>query len=146
MVSHLAADTQTHFVTGTAAPCTSLFKPVWLGEELPDTGPLPSGTYDEASLYWRHETLHRATLRNYPAGLPLYAPERDVVERQFAAGALACREQPSAERAAFSAQCFSAADEAETAWRARLAEAGLPDRRPFLYASAWRALESGMKK
>ena len=31
MVSHLAPDVQTHFVTGTAAPCTSVFKPVWLG-------------------------------------------------------------------------------------------------------------------
>ncbi len=53
MVSHLAPGTQAHFVTGTAAPCISLFKPVWLGAELPDTGPTPTGTYDGATLFWR---------------------------------------------------------------------------------------------
>ncbi len=142
LVSHLAADVQTHFVTGTAAPCTSLFKPVWLGAELPDTGPAPTGAYDEASLFWRHEALHRATLRNYAASLPLYAGERDALERQFVAGAMAHRGSGTpADRAAYAARCFAAADEAEAGWRERLAGARLPDRRPFLYASAWRVVE-----
>lgn len=141
MVSHLAPDVQTHFVTGTAAPCTSLFKPVWLGGELPDTGPAPGGTYDEASLFWRHEALHRATLRDYAAGLPLYAGERDALEARFSAEARALRQKPPAERAAFAAACFAQADEAEARWRERLAAANLPDRRPFLYKLAWRGFE-----
>ena len=143
LVSHLAADVQTHFVTGTAAPCTSLFKPVWLGTELPQAGPAPTGAYDEASLFWRHEALHRATLRNYAASQPLYAAERDALEHEFVAGALACRDQDPEQRTACTARCFSAADEAEAGWRERLAGAQLPDRRPFLYASAWRAFERG---
>jgi dipeptidase len=141
LVSHLAADVQTHFITGTAAPCTALFKPVWLGAELPQTGPAPTAAYDEASLFWRHEALHRATLRDYAASLPLYAGERDALERQFIAGAMSHRDQPAAGRAAYADRCFAAADEAEAGWRTRLTEARLPDRRPFLYASAWRAVD-----
>ena len=141
MVSHLAVDVQTHFVTGTAAPCTALFKPVWLGAGLPQTGPAPTAAYDEASLFWRHEALHRATLRNYAASLPRYAGERDALERQFVAGAMAHRDQPAAGRATYADRCFAAADEAEAGWRKRLTEAQLPDRRPFPYASAWRAVD-----
>jgi secernin len=141
MVSHLAPGVQTHFLTGSAAPCTSLFKPVWLGAEPPDTGPAPTGMYDEAALFWRHESLHRAVLRNYSGSLPLYAAERDTLERRFAAEAISIRDQASAERAAFSERCFMEADRAEAVWRERLAVAHLPDRRPFLYASAWRGFE-----
>jgi secernin len=146
MVSHLAADTQTHFVTGAAAPCTALFKPVWLGAELPQTGPAPTGAYDEASLFWRHEALHRATLRNYAASLPLYAGERDALEHEFVAEAMACRDQPPVDRAAYSGRCFAAAEEAEAGWRKRLIEAQLPDRRPFFYARAWRTVECAAGK
>lgn len=146
LVSHLAADVQTHFVTGTAAPCTSLFKPIWLGTEPPPIGLTPTGACDEASLFWRHEALHRATLQNYAASMPLYVEERDVLERQFIAGAIVCRDQGPEQQTAYTARCFAAADEAEAGWRQRLAEARLPDRRPFLYASAWRAVERAAKK
>ncbi len=141
MVSHLASGGQTHFLTGTSAPCTSIFKPVWLGAELPDRGPAPTGTYDEAALFWRHESLHRVVLRNYAGNLPLYVGERDGLERRFTADAMSIRKQASGGRAAFSARCFAEADRAEAGWRERLAGAGLPDRRPFLYASAWRGIE-----
>lgn len=146
MVSHLAAEAQTHFVTGTAAPCTALFKPVWLGAALPDTGPAPTGTYDEACLFWRHEALHWATLRNYPASLPLYQDERMTMERGFVQGALARRNQAPADRAEYAARCFAESDAAEAGWRARLAGAGLPDRRPFYHAAAWRAVERAARR
>ncbi len=141
MVSHLAADVQTHFVTGTAAPCTSLFKPVWLGADLPDTGPAPTGSYDAASLFWQHEALHRATLRDFAASLPLYASERNALERQFIAGALERRTHPLVERTAYADRCFAEAAGAEAHWRHRVTNAALPDRRPFLYARAWQAVE-----
>lgn len=141
MVSHLASGLQTHFLTGTAAPCTSIFKPVWLGAELPDRDPASTGTYDEAALFWRHESLHRATLRNYAGNLPLYAGERDALERRFVTEAMSVRDQGLGDRAAFSWRCFAEADRAAAGWRGRIAEAELPDRRPFLYASAWRGFE-----
>jgi dipeptidase len=64
MISHLSPGLHTHWVTGTAAPCTSTFKPVWIDSGLPDMGPSPRGTYDDATLWWRHENLHRDILRD----------------------------------------------------------------------------------
>jgi len=133
MVSHLAPDVQTHFVTGTSAPCTSIFKPVWLGADLPDTGPIPAGTYDEATLYWRHEALHRATLRDYATRIALYQHERDELEQRFVDGAPACRD-----RSAFSAQCFAEADAAAQRWIARVRLADLSQPQGVLYSMAWR--------
>ena len=138
MIAHLTPTAQTHFLTGTAAPCTSVFKPVWIDAGLPDTGPEPAGTYDEASLFWRHEVLHRATLRDYGRRIRFYAGERDELEREFIGEALACSGAAAAERAAFSAQCFAQADEAERRWWERVSRAmHLSDMGP-LYAAAWR--------
>ena len=66
MVSRLHPDRPTHFFTAAAAPCTSLFKPVWLDAGLPLNEPTPTGVYDPQTLFWRHERLHRAD----SAGLP----------------------------------------------------------------------------
>lgn len=57
MVSRLDA-TPTHWLTGTSSPCLSVFKPVIVGEPV-DVGPQPGGRFDEDSLFWRHELLHR---------------------------------------------------------------------------------------
>ncbi|HEC21574.1 MAG TPA: peptidase U34 [Chloroflexi bacterium] len=138
MVSHLAPDVQTHFLTGTAAPCTSIFKPVWLGAHLPGTGPEPDGTYDRASLFWQHEVLHRATLRDYAARIRLYKDERDALEQEFIAGALSRRTAPLEERLAFSVGCFTRTEDAEAEWTARVLAAGGPVRQGPLYRLAWR--------
>jgi secernin len=138
LVSHLAPDVQTHYVTGTAAPCTSVFKPVWLGTELPDTGPAPTGTYDGATLFWRHETLHRATLRDYATRSAGYRDERDALERRFIQGALACREWPLTQRADFAARCFAEADEAQARWIERVLATEPSTRQRLLYGLAWR--------
>jgi dipeptidase len=138
MVSHLAPGVQTHYVTGTSAPCTSLFKPAWLGAELPDTGPAPTGIYDEATLFWRHERLHRATLRDYATRAALYRDEREDLERRFVQGAQVQREKPPMERAAYSARCFDLANEAEARWRERVLKAKPQTRPNLFYTLAWR--------
>ena len=141
MVSHLTPTGQTHYVTGTAAPCTSLFKPVWMDTGLPDTGPTPSSTYDRATLFWRHEALHRATLRNYATGIALYQSERDALERQFIEGAQACRDGSPSERATCSAHCFAEADEAEAHWLQRVTAQRSSSRPDLLYTTAWRGFD-----
>ena len=83
LVSHLHPDHPTHFCTGTAAPCTSIFKPVWHDAPLPAVEPQPQGTYDEATLFWRHEALHRETLRDYPTRMAVYQQKRDELEDGF---------------------------------------------------------------
>jgi hypothetical protein len=133
MVSHLAPDRQTHFVTGTSAPCTSIFKPVWLGADLPNLGPIPTGTYDAATLFWRHEVLHRATLRDYATRIASYQDERDEMERRFTAGAFT-----SADRTAYSAQCFAEADQATQRWIECVRPSDLLAHQTVLYSVAWR--------
>ncbi len=107
LVAYLHPDRPTLFVTGTAAPCTSIFKPLWLDTPLPDLGPAPAGTFDPQTLFWRHEWLHRAVLADYPARSTVLAAERDALEQEFVAAALAIANRPASERAEFVADCFA---------------------------------------
>ena len=147
LVAHLHRGTQTHWVTGTSAPCTSVFKPVYLnGLPLPDMGPVPEGTYNERALWWRHERLHRATLRDYPLRQAAYREERETLEAKFIAEAKMLSVDPSPldplelteALADLSRSCFQRAWEAIPDWVAR-AESVRPARRlPWLYRSYWR--------
>ena len=141
MVSHLAPGAQMHFVTGTSAPCTSVFKPMWLGGELPDTGAAPGGQFDSAALFWRHEQLHRATLRDYAARLAMYRDERDELEQRLIGDALGCHDKPLAERRAYSARCFAEADAAEARWLEKVRALGGATRNGLLYSLAWRGFD-----
>jgi secernin len=125
LVCHLGGDINTHWITGTAAPCTSVFKPFFFeAGKLGDVGPEPTGGYDEKNLWWRHERLHRAILMDYPARIELINKERDELEKRFIAeGKKAVAEAKKltpAERkkrlAAFSEKCFAEADQAERRW------------------------------
>lgn len=137
MVSHLHTDHPTHFITGTAAPCTSIFKPVWLDEQLPDMGPVPTGTYDTTTLYWRHESLHRTTILDYATFIQLYKAERDTLEQEFLTKALESAHHSAPERIAFASNCFAEADAAEVRWLKQLSSAKLQKRRKWLYTIAW---------
>jgi len=141
MVSHLKDDVHTHWVTGTSAPCTGIFKPVWLDAGLPNTGSSPTSTYDKASLWWRHESLHRATLRDYATCLPLYREARDALEDKFIQTAADFYDKSAAERAAFSAQCFAQADEATVQWTERVQAAEVSHRPPLYYTWAWHGFD-----
>jgi dipeptidase len=101
-----------HFSTATAAPCTSLFKPVLVSEPL-DLGAEPGDRFAESSPWWRHERLHRAALRDPARLLPLFAKERDALEAEwFAPGA---RIEPSA--------AFAEGERRLAAWTARVLDA-----------------------
>ena len=70
-MAELRPNRAAHWVTATAAPCTSLFKPVQVTSPV-DLAPQPSDCYHPAALWWRHEELHRTARqkRNTRAGLP----------------------------------------------------------------------------
>lgn len=138
MVSHLRPDRPTHFVTGTAAPCTGIFRPVWLDAGFPDMGPVPKGTYDAASIFWRHERLHRAVLRDFPARIETYREDRDTIEGRFITEALECTGQTVSERNGLSARCFAEADRAEERWLERVADIRSGHTLPFFYELAWK--------
>ena len=135
MVAHVTADDITVWLTATSAPCTSVFKPVWFDGGLPKLT-APGKQFDPQTLWWRHEVLHRATLRNYPERSAAYAKLRDDLEAEFLAGAATTED-----RAGFTARCFDQAAGAEDAWLQ--AVSGIPVAKlPALYDRAWRTWNS----
>jgi dipeptidase len=137
LVVHLDRDHPTIFATGTSAPCTSLFKPVWLDAALPDTGPVPGDTYNPASLYWQHERLHRATIRNYEARFAAYHADRDALESRFVEGGLKLARAGAPERSAYSAECFATAAAMESEWLKRVERVPVRGHTAWLYEWAW---------
>jgi dipeptidase len=140
LAAHLAPDRQTYFATGTSAPCTSIYKPVWLGAALPDTGLTPGAEYNEAALWWRHEVLHRETLVNYPMRHALYAQDRDRLEQSFIDIALANQRGSIAENTSFMIEAFAQAAQAEEKWLTRIRDAETPPQMGSFYRQTWRRL------
>lgn len=106
-----------HWVTGTASPCTSLFKPARVDRPV-DVGPEPGDTYDPSSLWWRHERWSRRALRD-PVGLfPLFTGDREATELAWLA------DPPS------STEAFSRGDDLIERWTTRVETSPAPDRRP----------------
>lgn len=114
MVSEIRRGRAVHWVTGTSAPCLSLFKPVVLGLPLPDHGPAPSDHFDTESLWWRHEQFHRAALRDFHAGHALIATERDALEQSFLEKVDAAGDDAALPAAI--AGCWREAEAAEARW------------------------------
>ncbi|MBT7261345.1 MAG: hypothetical protein HN888_09550 [Desulfobacula sp.] len=82
-MANLGKGGNTFWATGTAGPCTGIFKPIWLeGDVLPDLGPIPKGIYDPETLWWQHEKLHRSVLKDY-SKISLYQEKRDQLETSF---------------------------------------------------------------
>jgi dipeptidase len=143
MVVYLDEDRPIIFATGTSAPCTSIFKPMWMDASLPDTstalstslGPVPAGQYDPASLFWSHERLHRATMLNYSERIQAYESDRDALEEKFIRGAFEIAKSSAAERAEYTAECFRQASLAEEEWLGRVKK--IPARKGGLNHNAW---------
>jgi secernin len=120
MVSELRPGRTVHWVTGTSAPCTSLFKPVLFGVGWPPVGPAPNAWFDHDSLWWRHERLHRAMLHNFMPALQAIESERDMLEANFVDHIDAAFDGgPEALRRAV-AECWREAEAAEGRWLDRL--------------------------
>ena len=119
LVSDLRGDGAVHWVTGTSAPCLSIFKPVILEDGLPEQGPAPGDKFDNDTLWWRHEALHRAALADYPDFMAGFAPARDELEASFATRIDAVRGERPAVRRKLVEQCWREAAQTETRWMAK---------------------------
>lgn len=108
-----------HWVTATAAPCTSIYKPLRVDEPA-DTGDAAEATnhFDDRVGWWRHELVHRASMRDHTASLARFAGQRDRLEASWLV------EPPE------TADAFATARVLETAWIDDLLAARLPDTRP----------------
>ncbi len=113
-----------HWVTAAAAPCTGLFKPVSIDQPL-DMSPLPAERADDESLWWRHERLHRAVMRDPNRLGPRYFAERDEIEAAWAA-------DPMDSQAA-----FVEGDQLLARWTADVLAQRGPDVRPWYVRRYW---------
>ncbi len=122
-VAEVGSGRAVHWLTGSASPDTSIFKPVFFGPgfegvDLPDFGPTPSDSFDPATLWWSHEQLHRAVLEDYAPRLASFAAKRDRLEASFIARveALLTRGGSADEASALSKAIWQEAVAAERAW------------------------------
>lgn len=145
LAGHLDPKRATFFATGTAAPCTGIFKPIWLDAGLPDLGPEPNQHYDANTLFWQHEELHRATLMDYPTRMAAYRQERDALEAEFIQAAAQQAQEAPSKRRQLTVQCFERAEQAEADWLKKVK--ALPIQKPAaaLHQSAWRKLSREAK-
>ncbi len=138
MVSRLTPNSATHWVTGTSAPCLSIFKPVWIDSGLPeDLIDHPQGVFDESTLFWKHEILHRAVLKNYPERSRVFLVKRNEMEEEFLRQEAKKRFQSEIERRAFTDECFEKSQDAEEHWLKDVLK--VPEKRlDFFYHLAWK--------
>lgn len=127
-----ATPTISHWATATSAPCTSLFKPVAVDQPV-DLGPAPTDVFDPESLWWRHELLHRATLRAYSTLAPRFQSRRTQTENRWIA-------DPPPSR-----QAFDEAERLEERWLLDVVGAHLEDTRPFWVRRLWRRADDAAR-
>ncbi len=146
MISQLSKSGDTHWLTGTAAPCTSVFKPVWMDSGLPDMGPEPDGTYDEQTLWWRHENLHREILRDYATRIKVLQPKQSKLEADFLIALPDQAFSPVEERATFTRTCFEDVNKMEEEVLSTITNLPVRHARPALDKLAWSGFDKAAKR
>ncbi len=140
MVSEIRENGTLHWLTGTAAPCTSLFKPVWMDSGIPASVKTPGAVYDEKVMFWRHEVLHREILKDYTNRIRPILKNRDRLEENFRDEAARLISAPIENRCDFSEKKFTIADEAEREWVKEVKEIPIQNRNRFYYTATWKKL------
>ena len=124
-VADLRASDARHFVTATAAPCLSTFKPVRVADPL-NLGPAPTDHFDPDSLWWRHEQLHRFLIADPGILAEEYLAERAALEAKLDTD----RTSP--------AESFARAGTLLSRWLERIHALSRADRRPPIARAYWR--------
>ena len=138
LVSRLVPDFSTHFITGTAAPCTSLFKPIWVDTPMV-LDKLPAGeAFDSKSLFWEHEMLHRLVLKDYQKSMQFITPRRDKLEAALLKQALSARKSDLTERQSVARQAFEKARDLDNECLVALKSLAVDKSKDLLYSHAWR--------
>lgn len=138
LVAHLKPSEITIWVTGTSAPCTGIFKPVWFkGNVLPDIPTMkmvPGKTFDPNTLWWRHELLHREVLNDFQPRLNSFAEDRERLEAQFFSKAASSDKNS---RATLMQACFLEANSAEDQWLKRVKEIPIQRKPNLIFRWFW---------
>jgi secernin len=135
------------WVTGTSGNCVSIFKPVFMGMNLPDIGPTPREYFDPRSLWWKHELLHRRAMADFDNLMPDIRRDFDVLEIEFLSESGSVRKGTLEEKRDFMEYCFQKSMQATETWIGRLrARTGLAFEDAD-YRAMWQKLnaEAGLK-
>lgn len=124
IIARLDRSGPTVWATGTSSPCLSVFKPAPLDAELLPPRPITDARFDSRELWWAHERLHRACLRDYHTRRVTFAEELERFQDH-------CLE-PSAD----SAQAWSEHRAYIDEWRDRARSVKAPHA-PFLERLFW---------
>jgi secernin len=138
LVSHLGKELITHWVTGTSAPCSSVFKPLWIDSGLPEMGSSPRGTFDHSSMFWKHEELHREILKDYQNRISVLSAERGQFEDSVVADVAGLRDSSSELRLSLSNSSLRKAEQLEENWLKKIQLMEIQKNNAFLYKTAWK--------
>ena len=109
------------WVTGTSGNCVSIFKPVFMGIDLPESiGPAPTEHFDPRSLWWKHELLHRRAMADFEDLVPEIRKDFDVLEHEFLSESESVKKGTLEEKRDFMESCFQKSMQATEAWIGRL--------------------------
>lgn len=136
IVAHLSPSGGiTCWATGTSAPCTSIFKPVWFdGEVLPELSRGLDGRFNPGLLWWRHEILHRMILSDYINRIGLMAKERDELENSLVRDSANVAPGGSFD---FTFDSFKRAREKTDAWIEKIKTAPVHRKPNYIYRKYW---------
>ena len=134
------------WLTGTYGNCVSIFKPVFLGMDLPDIGPTPTERFDPRSLWWKHELLHRRAMADFDHLVPEIRKDFDALEDEFLAESVSVRRGTPEEKRDFMEYAFRKAMDSTEAWIARLRQRTDLRFENAAYRAMWQKLnaEAGM--
>lgn len=137
LVAELNSEQSTFWFTGTAAPCTSIFKPFrFSGQAEMDFGSQPAAEYNNDDIWWRHELVHRSILADFQQRLASIQSERDKVEQHFLAQV---REHETGDIDAVTASALSTADKITVGWHRRFEHKTIQRPGRWYYRKYWRS-------
>lgn len=141
MVSEIGPHMNTHWLTGTAAPCISIFKPVWIDSGIPESVKAPKKQFDGLTLFWKHERLHREVIKDYRSRIKAFGSQIQDLEAHFLLEGKEISKQDIKKRAAFSQVCFFRADQLDESILPRVKSLPIQYKNHFYYTMAWSKLD-----
>ena len=139
MVARITEKGTTIWVTGTSAPCMSIFKPIWLESGLPESAQVKStAQFSSEQLWWQHEILHRAMLKDPKQYLPMIKKEQLETETDFIQQARSIQDSNAIkDKKKLSEDCFSEAAQLTNKWINRVEQTEPKNIPSLLYRRAW---------
>ncbi|HSM23388.1 MAG TPA: C69 family dipeptidase [Anaerolineaceae bacterium] len=121
------------WVTGSAAPCLSIFKPMVFQQTENHFGSKPQLDYDPNSYWWQQERIHRSIIKDYQRLSPDYQKERDVLENSFI-----LKMEATENKLDTTQDCFERSLEFQRKWIEIIENEIMKNKTNFLHSMFWK--------